>query len=113
MSAASPRGAQSSTAKPPNEWVQYTDSLEDSLIEAKEYAAAMTTKNDNQAKILEELREQRAQTKLVLEQNKKLMKLLAKGMMISGTSNTSDGELNGRPAKQKQKMWKLRQDGIS
>ena len=33
---------------PPNEWVQFTDSLDDSLVEAKEYAAALLTKSDGE-----------------------------------------------------------------
>ena len=34
------------TNKHPNEWVKYSNSLEDSLAEAKNYAAAITTKSD-------------------------------------------------------------------
>ena len=82
VSAVSSRSPPHSDGPPPNEWVQYTDSLEDSLVEAKEYAAALLTKSDGeQSAILEELREQRKQTKLAMEQNKKLMELLAKGML--------------------------------
>ena len=64
---------------PSNEWVEYTDSLEDSLVEAVKFAAAVTSKSDlDQAEILEELREQRKQTALALDQNTKLMAILAK-----------------------------------
>ena len=96
-----------STTEPPNEWVQYTDSLEDSLVEAKEYAAAISSKNDNQAEILAELKEQREQTKLALEQNKKLMELLAKGMMISATDKA-----DSRPGRQKRKCGNCGKMGV-
>ena len=45
---------------PTNQWVEYSDSLEYSLLEAKEYAAAITSKAEaNQTSIMEELKEQR------------------------------------------------------
>ena len=47
------------TKSPTNQWVEYSDSLEDSLLEAKEYAAAITSKADtDQTSIMAELKEQ-------------------------------------------------------
>ena len=50
----------STTKSPTNKWVEYINSLEDSLLEAKEYAAAITSKAEaEQTSIMEELKEHR------------------------------------------------------
>ena len=106
FSAVSNRSPPLSNGPPPNEWVQYTDSLEDSLVEAKEYAAALLTKSDgNQSAILQELKEQRKQTQLAMEQNKKLMELLAKNMMNTNVNGGEDDKVktSGRPVRKKRK----------
>ena len=93
-----------SNGPPPNEWVQYTDSLEDSLVEAKEYAAALLTKSGGyQSEILQELKEQRKQTQLAMEQNKKLMELLAKNMMNTNVNRGEDDKVKpySRPLRTK------------
>ena len=47
------------TKLPTNQWVEYSDSLEDSILKAKEYAAAITSKEKvNQTSIMAELKEQ-------------------------------------------------------
>ena len=50
--------ATKATAKSPtNQWVEYSDSLEDSLLEAKEYAVAITSKTEaDQMSIMAELK---------------------------------------------------------
>ena len=64
------------------EWVEYSDSLEDLLTEAKEYAAALETKSEaTQASLM-------AKLELAMEQNTKLLAMMAKGGF---NSNTSDG----------------------
>ena len=64
------------TNKHPNEWVEYSNSLEDSLTEAKNYAAAITTKSDtDRDQLIAELKEQRKQTKMALEQIAKMTAL--------------------------------------
>ena len=45
---------------PTNQWVEYSDSLEDSLLKAKEYAATITSRVEaDQTSIMAELKEQR------------------------------------------------------
>ena len=64
---------------PTNQWVEYSDSLKDSLLEAKEYAAAITSRAEaDQTSIMAELKEQRKQTQLALDQNTKFMAMLVK-----------------------------------
>ena len=64
---------------PTNQWVEYSNSLEDSLLEAKEYAIVITSRAEaDQTSIMAELKEQRKQTQLALDQNTKLMAILAK-----------------------------------
>ena len=51
------------TKSPTNQWVEYSDSLEDSLLKAKKYAAAITSREEaDQTSIMAELKEQRKQT---------------------------------------------------
>ena len=73
-------GATKATTKSPtNQLVEYSDSLEDSIIEAKEYAAAITLRAEaDQTSIMAELKEQRKQTELALDQYTKLMEMLVK-----------------------------------
>ena len=68
----------SRTLKSPiNEWVEYSDGLEDSLTEAKEYAAAITNKLEAEnAALLEELKQQRQQTQQAMEQTAKLVAMM-------------------------------------
>ena len=67
------------TKSPTNQWVEYSDSLEDSLLESKEYAAAITLRAEaDQTIIMEELKEQRKQTQLALDQNTNIMVMLVK-----------------------------------
>ena len=61
--------------------MEYSDSLEDSLTEAKEYADALEAKAEGaQASLL-------AKLELAMEQNTKLLALMAKG----GLSNADEG----------------------
>jgi hypothetical protein len=54
-------------------WVEYSDSLEDSLTEAKEYAAAMESKADaTQATLM-------AKLEIAMEQNTKLLAMMTSG----------------------------------
>jgi hypothetical protein len=77
---------------PTHEWVEYSDSLEDSLVEAKEYAAAITTKAETeQAALLEELKEQRKQTMAAMAQTAKLVALLEKGKRGEPAVDTTRG----------------------
>ena len=80
------------TKSPTNQWVEYSNSLEDSLLKAKEYAAAITSKAEaDQTSIMAELKEQRKQTELELDQNTKLMAVLVKsGMGGEATDATRD-----------------------
>ena len=56
------------TNNQPNEWVKYSNSLEDSLTEAKTFAAAITTKSDTDCdQIIADLNEQQKQTMMALE----------------------------------------------
>ena len=58
---------------------QYSKSLEDSLLEAKEYAAVITSRAEaDQTSIMAELKEQQKQTQLALDQNTNLMAILVK-----------------------------------
>ena len=77
---------------PTNQWVEYSNSLEDSLLEFKEYAAAITSRAEaDQTSIMAELKEQRNQTQLALDQNTKLMAMLSKsGMGGEATDPTRD-----------------------
>ena len=79
--AASSVSARSSTTPlDKTQWVEYSDSLEDSLTEAKEYAAALEAKAEgSQASLL-------AKLELAMEQNTKLMTLMAKG----GLNNSAE-----------------------
>ena len=64
---------------PTNQWVENRDSLEDSLPEAKEYAAAISSKSEaDQTSIMAVLKEQIKQTRLAMDQNTKLMTILVK-----------------------------------
>ena len=75
-----------------NQWVEYSNSLEESLLEAKEYAATITSKAEaDQMSIMVEFKEQRKQTQLALDQNTKLMAMLVKsGMGGEATDTTRD-----------------------
>jgi len=73
-------GRGSTTPLDKTQWVEYSDSLEDSLTEAKEYAASLEAKAaGDQATLLQKL-------EMAMEQNTKLLALMAKG----GLSNNSD-----------------------
>ena len=64
---------------PTNQWVEYSNSLEDSLLEAKEYAAPITSRAEaDQTSIMAELKEQMKQTQLALYQNTKIVAVLVK-----------------------------------
>ena len=64
----------SKTKSPTNKWVKYSDSLEHSLLEAKEYAAAITSRAEaEQMSIMAEFKEHRKNTHLALKQKTKLM----------------------------------------
>ena len=80
------------TKSPTNQWVEYSNSLEDSLLEAKEYAAAITSRAEaDQTSIMAELKEQIKQTQLEMYQNTKLMAMLIKsGMGGEATDSTRD-----------------------
>ena len=72
--------------------MEFSNSLEDSLLEVKEYAAPITSKAEaDQTSIMAELKEQRKQTQLALDQNTKLMAMLVKsGMGGEATESTRD-----------------------
>ena len=80
------------TKSPTNKWVEYSNSLEDSLLRAKEYTSAITPKAESdQTSIMAELKEQRKQIQLELDQNTKLMAMLVKsGMGGKSTYTTRD-----------------------
>ena len=80
------------TKSPTNKWVEYSDSLEESLLGAKEYAAAITPRAEaEQTSIMAEFQEQRKQTQLALDQNTKLMAMMVKiGMGGEATDSTHD-----------------------
>ena len=82
----------SKTKSPTNKWVEYSDSLEDSLLESKEYVAAITSIAEaDQTSITAELKEHRKQTQLSLDQKTKLMAMLVKsGMGGKATDSTRD-----------------------
>ena len=82
--------AKATTKSPTNKWVEYSDSLEYFLLEAKEFTATSTSRAEaDQTIIMEELKEQRKQTQLALDQNTKLMDMLAKsGMGGEATDST-------------------------
>ena len=62
--------------KHPNEWVEYSNSLEDFLTEAKNYAEAITTKPDTDCdQLITDLKEHRNQTTMALEQIAKMTAL--------------------------------------
>ena len=78
------------TKSPTNQWVEYSDSLEESLLKAKEYAATITSKSKaDQTSIVVELKEQIKQTQLVLDQNTKLMAMLVKSAMGGEATDTT------------------------
>ena len=64
-------------------WTEYTDGLKDSVAEQREKIANMADKNDAMINLTKELttelKEQRRQNKEVMEQNAKLIALMAKG----------------------------------
>ena len=46
------------TKSPTNQWVEYSDSLEDSLLKANEYASAITSRAEaDQTSVMAELKE--------------------------------------------------------
>lgn len=63
------------------QWVKYSDSLEDSLTEANEYAATLESKAEAKEAAL------MAKIELAMEQNTKLIAMMAKG---SFNNNTND-----------------------
>ena len=80
------------TKSPTNQWVEYSDSLEESLLEASEYAAAITSKAEaDQTSIMGEFKEQIKQTQLALDHITKLMVMLVKsGLGGKATDPTRD-----------------------
>ena len=72
--------------------MEYSDSLEDYLLETKEYAAAITSRAEaDQTSIMAELKEQRKQTQLALDQNTKLVEMLVNsGLGGEATDPTRD-----------------------
>ena len=80
------------TKFPTNQQVEYSDSLEESLLKANEYAATITSRAEaDQTIIMAELKEQRKYTHLALDQNTKLMEMLVKsGMGGEATNATHD-----------------------
>ena len=99
------------TNSPTNESVEYINSLEDYLLEAKEYAAAITSKAEAyQTSIMAELKEQIKQTQLALDQNTKLMEMLVKsGMGGEATYPTRD---RGKKNKEERTCKTARKVGI-
>ena len=62
--------------------MEYSDSLEEFLLEDKEYAAAITSRVEaDQTSIMAELKKQRKQTQMALDQNTKLMAMLVNNGM--------------------------------
>ena len=80
------------TKYPTNQWVEYSNGLEESLLEAKEYAAAITSKVEvDQTSIMEEFKEQIQQTQMELDQNTNLVAMLVKrGMGGKATDSTRE-----------------------
>ena len=61
------------------------------MVEAKEYAAAITSRAETkEASLIEELRAQRKQTQLALDQTAELVALMKKGGMQSGNNTTKE-----------------------
>ena len=78
------------TKSPTNQWAEYSDRMEDSLLEAKEYAAAITQKSEaDQTIIMAEVKEQRKQTQMAMDQNTKLMAMLVKSAMGGEATDTT------------------------
>ena len=62
--------------------MEYSYRLEDSPLEAKEYAAAITSRAEaDQTSIMAELKEQRKQTQLALDQHTKIMAMVVKSRL--------------------------------
>jgi hypothetical protein len=75
---------------PTNEWVEYSDGLEDSLTEAKEYAAAITSKMEAEnAALLEELKQQRQQTQQAIDQTARLVAMMESAKVDGVEKQTS------------------------
>ena len=94
---------------PTNQWVEYSDSLEDFLLEAKEFTATTTSRAEaDQTIIMEELKEQRKQTQLALDQNTKLM-------ANQQTTHATEGRKRKRSvhAKTARKMGIMRTTSVS
>ena len=76
------------TTSPKAEWVEYSNSLEDSLTEGKDYTAVISKKPDNQREsLLTELKEQRKQTAPSLAAVEKLTDLLGKSKVTNNDNN--------------------------
>ena len=74
-------GSRTGTPLEKANWVEYSDSLEDSLTEAKEYAAALESKADaTQATLLSKL-------ELAMEQNTKLLAMMTTGGFCAPTND--------------------------
>ena len=78
--------------------MEYSNSLEDSLLKAKEYAAAITSRaKANQTRIMAELKEQQKQTQMALDHNTKLIEMLVK----SGLGGEAPDHTHDRGKKKK------------
>ena len=99
------------TKSPTNKWAEYSASLEDSLLEAKEYVAAIISRAEtDQTSIMAELKEPRKQTQLALDQNTKLIVMLVEsGMGGEATYPTRD---RGKKNKEERTCKTARKVGI-
>ena len=68
------------------QWLEYSDSLEDSLAEAKEYAATLVTKAEEKEAAL------MAKFEMAMEQNTKLIALMAKGGFNANNNSSAANE---------------------
>ena len=76
-------------------YIEYTNSLEGALEEAKEHAAAITTDRD---RMMEKINEQQ---KLMMEQQQKFMEMMMNAGMYPPTASEGNGKGGGKPDKTK------------
>ena len=90
VSSTSSHGRGSGTPIGKTEWVKYSKSLEDSLTEAKEYATTLESKAEaTQAALM-------AKIELAMEQNTKLLAIMAKGEFNAPTNNNAKNNQRSR-----------------
>ena len=88
-----PAGVMIDTLSPADQktYIEYTNSLEGALEEAKEHAAAITTDLD---RMMEKINEQQ---KLMMEQQQKFMEMIMNAGMYPPTASEGKGKGGGKP----------------